>query len=154
MAVLLYNQIDAEFTGIEAEINWLLLESSAGNVSIALFGDWIDGELDKNEDVPRLPPMRIGATLDYALGPFGAYIRGVNAADQDKPGINETETDGYTRWDAGVDYHFDLNNDRELLLFLKGTNLSDEEIRLSTSFLRNISPEAGRSVELGFRLSL
>jgi len=153
-AVLLYNQIDAQFTGIEAEVNWLALESPAGNVSITLFGDWIEGELDNNDDVPRLPPLRVGATLDYALGPFGVYLRGVNAADQDNPGINETETDGYTRWDAGMDYHFKLGSDRELLVFLKGTNLSDEEIRLSTSFLRNIAPEAGRSVELGFRLRL
>jgi iron complex outermembrane recepter protein len=153
-AVMLYDQIDAQFVGIEAEVNWILLESSSGNVSLSLFGDWIEGELQSNEDVPRLPPMRFGGTLDYARGPFGAYVRGVTAAEQDKPGVNETETDGYTRWDAGVDYHFELSGDRELSVFLKGVNLSDEEIRLSTSFLRNIAPEAGRSVELGFRLTL
>jgi iron complex outermembrane receptor protein len=30
-------------------------------------------------------------------------------------------------------------------------NLADEEIRLSTSFLRDVAPEAGRSVEAGLR---
>lgn len=154
LPVLRYKQTDARFTGIEAELNWLLLESARGNFSLRLFGDWVEGELDNNDDVPRLPPLRLGATLDYALGPFGAYLQGVNAAGQDNPGVNETATDGYTRWDAGMDYHIGLNNNRELRLFLKGRNISDEEIRLSTSYLRNVAPEAGRSVELGFRLSI
>ncbi|MFT6957457.1 MAG: iron complex outermembrane receptor protein, partial [Halieaceae bacterium] len=38
-------------------------------------------------------------------------------------------------------------------LFLKLKNISDEEIRLSTSFLRDIAPEAGRSIEAGVRFN-
>lgn len=152
--VLFYEQNDARFFGIEAESTWLFLQSAQGDFKLTLFGDWLQGELDNNQDVPRLPPLRVGATLDYALGPLGAYVRGVNAADQDRSGSNESDTDGYTRWDAGVDYHVKLPRRGELLLFLKGTNLSNEEIRLSASFLRNIAPEAGRSIEVGFRLSL
>ena len=34
-----------------------------------------------------------------------------------------------------------------------GAPLGDEEIRLSTSYLRGFAPEAGRSVETGFRFS-
>ena len=76
-----------------------------------------------------------------------------DADDQDDPGDFETATDGYTRWDAGADYRFDLGDTRELLVFLKWKNISDEEIRLSTSFLRNVAPEAGESIEAGLRLS-
>jgi iron complex outermembrane recepter protein len=39
-------------------------------------------------------------------------------------------------------------------VFLRARNLLDDEIRNSTSFLRAFMPEAGRSVELGLRLSL
>jgi iron complex outermembrane receptor protein len=77
----------------------------------------------------------------------------VDAGDQDNPGDFETETAGYTRWDAGVDYSVTLANDVELLAFLKLKNISDEEIRLSTSFLRNFAPQAGESVEAGIRLT-
>ncbi len=38
-----------------------------------------------------------------------------------------------------------------LTLSLKLNNVSDEEIRLSTSFLRDVAPEAGRSLEAGIR---
>ena len=36
-------------------------------------------------------------------------------------------------------------------LFLYFHNVTDEEIRLSTSFLRDVAPEAGFSVEAGVR---
>jgi iron complex outermembrane receptor protein len=39
------------------------------------------------------------------------------------------------------------------MLFARGRNLGDDEIRLSTSFLRGFAPEAGRSLEVGIRLS-
>jgi iron complex outermembrane receptor protein len=77
----------------------------------------------------------------------------VDAGDQDNPGDFETETQGYTRWDAGVDYSMKLVGDVELLAFLKWKNISDEEIRLSTSFLRNFAPQSGESVEAGIRLT-
>lgn len=41
---------------------------------------------------------------------------------------------------------------RELAVFLEFKNITDEEIRLSTSFLRDVAPEADRSAELGVRL--
>ena len=42
----------------------------------------------------------------------------------------------------------------ELVLFLNVNNITDEEIRLSTSFLREFAPEPGISLEGGVRLML
>ena len=39
-----------------------------------------------------------------------------------------------------------------LLAFVKLKNITDEEIRLSTSFLRNYAPQPGESIEAGIRL--
>ena len=72
------------------------------------------------------------------------------AGDQDKPGDFERSTQSYTRWDIGGEYRFPIN-DNELIAFFAVENIADEEIRLSTSFLRDVAPEAGISVELGFR---
>jgi iron complex outermembrane receptor protein len=41
----------------------------------------------------------------------------------------------------------------DILLFAKGKNLLDENIRSSVSYLRNFSPDAGRSAEVGIRVS-
>jgi iron complex outermembrane recepter protein len=51
-----------------------------------------------------------------------------------------------------VHYHFDTANGN-WLIFLKANNLLDQEIRNSTSFLREIAPEPAQSLELGIRMS-
>jgi iron complex outermembrane receptor protein len=113
----------------------------------------ISGEFDDAGDVPRMPPRRLGAGLNWSDDNLGAWVRVVDAGDQDDPGDFETETDGYTRWDAGVDYRLGFQDDRELFFFLKWKNIGDDEIRLSTSFLRNYAPQAGESVEAGIRFA-
>ncbi len=80
------------------------------------------------------------------------YASVLDADDQDKPGPNEEATEGYTRWDAGAEYRLPLSGSGEMVLFAKLKNITDEEIRLSTSFLREVAPEPGRSIEAGLRL--
>ncbi|GHD35494.1 hypothetical protein GCM10007053_22470 [Halioglobus pacificus] len=116
-----------------------------------VWADYIRGELDSGDDVPRLPPMRIGGRLSWVSDRLDIWTRVVDADDQDRAGENEEETKGYTRWDAGADYRLGVA-DSEMVLFLAVNNITDEEIRLSTSFLRDVAPEAGLSVEMGLRL--
>ncbi|MFT4519893.1 MAG: iron complex outermembrane receptor protein [Halioglobus sp.] len=148
-----YEQDDADFYGIELDSSFHLADIADGGLAFGLFGDYISGEFDGAGDVPRMPPRRIGAELTWTGSALGAYVRVVDADDQSSPGQFETDTAGYTRWDAGVDYRMELSNSVELLAFLKWKNISDEEIRLSTSFLRNFAPQAGESVEAGVRLT-
>ena len=151
--VYLYQQDNADFYGIEFESEFRLFGGDTGDLWFGLFGDMISGEFDDNGDVPRLPPSRLGARLSWSGDALGAWVSVLNAADQDDPGEFETETSGYTRWDAGVDYRWRLRESRELVAFLKWKNIGDEEIRLSTSFLRNYAPEAGESLEAGLRFT-
>ena len=150
--IYLYSQDDAEFYGFEFDSEFPLTSLAGGEISLGVFGDMVSGEFDDAGDVPRLPPMRGGADLNWRADAWSAWVRVQVAADQDDPGDFETETEGYTRWDMGADYRMDIG-ESELLLFLKWKNVSDDEIRLSTSFLRNYAPEAGQSVEAGIRYS-
>ena len=151
--VYLYEQEDAVFYGIELEGSFQLVEAGAGGLFLGLRGDVISGEFDDSGDVPRLPPARIGGTLTWTGDAYSVWVDVLNAADQDNPGGFETETDGYTRWNIGADYRLDIGNDSNVLVFVKWKNIGDEEIRLSTSFLRNFAPEAGESVEAGIRFN-
>jgi iron complex outermembrane receptor protein len=54
---------------------------------------------------------------------------------------------------VGTQYQIAELHDTEILLFAKGKNLLNENIRNSTSYLRNFAPEPGRSAELGLRIS-
>ncbi|MBE9540376.1 MAG: TonB-dependent receptor [Proteobacteria bacterium] len=151
--VLIYAQDDAEFYGVEIESEFNLGELANGDITLALFADSIRGTLGNGEDAPRLPPLRISGRLDWSNQSWGFWTRVMNAAEQDRSGENEDTTDGYTRWDLGGDYRLPLAG-KELLLFASVKNITGEEVRLSTSFLRDVAPEAGRSLELGVRLEL
>lgn len=148
-----YTQEDATFYGVEFDSELHLFDVAGSAISLELSADLVRGELDDAGDVPRLPPARVGAELNWRADSFGAWVSVLHATDQDDPGAFETATDGYTRWDLGADYRWQLGAQRELLAFVKWKNISDEEIRLSTSFLRNVAPEAGSSVEAGLRFS-
>jgi len=151
--VYLYQQEDANFVGVELESNFHLTEFGNGALFLGIRGDMISGEFDSNGDVPRLPPMRIGGKLSWTGEAFSTWVSVLNASDQQDSGNFETETDGYTRWDIGADYRFSMTDDSDLLVFMKWKNIGAEEIRLSTSFLRNYAPEAGESIEAGIRFT-
>jgi len=152
-AVYDYLQEDTKFYGVEFESSFHLTDLGPGALALDLRGDAIRGDFKDNGDVPRLPPVRVGARLSWTGDAFGTWVSVLNAGDQDRPGDFETDTDGYTRLDLGADYRFSFAQERELLVFIKWKNITDEEIRLSTSFLRNYAPEAGQSVAAGIRFS-
>lgn len=151
-SVLAYAQDDAEFYGVEIDSEFKLLESAQGQLTLGLFGDSIRGKLDEGGDVPRLPPMRVGSRLAWESASWSVWTVFVAADEQDKPGVNEASSNSYSRWDLGGEYRVELAA-AELLLSLEVKNLSDEEIRLSTSFLRDVAPEAERSLVVGIRYS-
>ena len=151
--VFFFRQEDAKFYGVEFDVTTALGQALGGDVELRVFGDAITGELDNSGDVPLLPPLRFGSELNYQNGAFGSYLSVLNAADQDNPGEFENKTDGYTRWDAGVDYRFGDTDAKNALLYVKLKNITDEEIRNSVSVLRDQAPEAGRSIVAGVRIS-
>lgn len=140
LSCLNYTQQDARFSGLEAEVKLPLTDSQ----SLRLWGDYVRARFDRGGDIPRIPPARLGLSWDFASGPWSAQLSTTHALDQDKPGDNQDSTDGYTRLDAYLRYG--MNN---WALFVKGLNLTDEEIRNASSFLRDIAPEPGRSLVLG-----
>lgn len=146
-----YRHNDAEFYGAELESEFAVAELAGGELRLGVFGDTVRGELEGGGNVPRLPPLRLGARLSWTGEALELWTQVVDAAEQDRPGENESPTAAYTRWDLGAGYNLPLGN-TELLLFGKLNNITDEEIRLSTSFLREVAPEAGRGIEAGVRL--
>jgi iron complex outermembrane receptor protein len=139
-----YIQHDAKFTGLEAEVTLPMTETHA----LRLWGDAVRARFDNNGDVPRMPPARMGANWDFASGYWTTRLSITYAFKQDRPGTNQTDTEDYTRVDAYVRYGV-----KAWSLFIKGANLTDEEIRNSTSFLRDIAPEPGRSIVIGANYS-
>jgi iron complex outermembrane recepter protein len=69
---------------------------------------------------------------------------------QDKIADNELPTDGFTLAEADASYRLPVGSS-SVFLFLKGTNLLDEDARQHASPLKDIAPLPGRSWHLGAR---
>jgi iron complex outermembrane receptor protein len=143
LPIYVYTQEGAVFSGMEAELTIPL----AGVWELRLFGDTVRAELDRGGDVPRITPTRAGAELHYTAPSWEAALRTTRASRQNHPGELETATAGWTRVDAHLTWHPLANT----TLFVNANNLLDEEIRNASSYLRDVAPEAGRSITLGIR---
>lgn len=142
-----YTQANATFKGFEIELKIPFQD----HWNLRVFSDSVRATLDDGSDLPRITPMRIGGSLDFDLNHWSANLSATHAAKQNHPGDNESETDSYNRLDARVDYSF-TNAALDYTIFAKATNLTNAEIRNASSYLRDIAPEAGRSVQLGLRV--
>jgi iron complex outermembrane receptor protein len=75
----------------------------------------------------------------------------VNAASQTRLAEFETRTPGYDLVNAEVVWLLPFDLDVDLALYLKGQNLLDEDIRNSTSLLKDQAPQIGRNYIFGIR---
>jgi iron complex outermembrane receptor protein len=144
-----FDQTDVEFTGIEAEVRIDLLSESNRHLDMRLFTDFVNGEEDATgAKLPRVPPWRLGFALHGSWKSLDASLDAVFAGDQDDVADYELPTEGYTLLGASVSYTF---ADPGLYVFLRGSNLLDEDIRQHTSPLKDLVPLPGRSVHVGLR---
>jgi iron complex outermembrane receptor protein len=142
-----YTQANATFRGFETEVKIQFHPQW----NLRLFSDNVRATLDDGGDLPRITPARVGGSLDFNLNRWSANISATHVAKQNHAGDDESETDSYNRLDARVDYTFN-NAGTDYTLFAKATNLTNADIRNASSYLRDIAPEAGRSVQLGVRV--
>lgn len=106
--------------------------------------------LDGGGDLPRTPPLRLQSALSWQSAAFSTELRYSHYSKQDKVETLESATGSYNLLDANVSYYLDLF-DQQLAVYLKGQNLTDEDARVHTSFLKDKAPLPGRSIGLGIR---
>ena len=146
-------QANAIFRGYESKLVFPLMENRNGIVDLTLFSDYTRGTFTSGGNVPRMPPLRFGFQWDYTKQQWAANLRFTRAQAQNHFGANDTPTSGYYLLSIGGQYQIKDFHDAKILLFLKGNNLLNENIRNSVSYLRNFSPESGRGAEIGVRIS-
>ena len=96
-------------------------------------------------------PSRLGADIAWQLGNWTAGLGLMHVYDQDETAPGETETDGYNMVNANIAYRWTAGG-TDLQIFLDGSNLADEEARVSTSYLKDFAPLPGRTLEAGIRI--
>lgn len=146
-----WSQHDAHFRGAESELKFKLTENDWGRFDTRLFADTVRAEFtDGAGNVPRIAPGRVGASLLWKRDTWRASLGAIHYAKQDRVGDFETPTGGYTFVDAHLSYSFSAGP-AEWELFVDGKNLSDQDARNATSFLKDRAPLPGRAFLFGVR---
>ncbi|GAB3013042.1 TonB-dependent receptor [Bowmanella dokdonensis] len=146
LPVFLFQQQDADLYGFEVEMDWHFHD----NWRLDAFADYTRAELADGSNVPRIPPFRLGTSLHFELDNWHAEAGVTRYASQDKIARFETETDGYTLVSASINYYLPTEI-ADLTFFVKGDNLTDEDARVHSSFLKDVAPLPGRSIKLGIK---
>ncbi|MCW0221136.1 MAG: TonB-dependent receptor, partial [Prosthecobacter sp.] len=90
--------------------------------------------------------------IAYQRGALGGRLEGVYAAAQDRVSSGELPTDSYFLLNAAVTYTV-VRGPVTVDLYVKGVNLTDEEAREHTSFLKDRAPLSGRGFVTGVKLT-
>ena len=147
---------NALFYGAETEVQFHVIDRADQHLHVSLLGDTVHAEQTTDHvPLPRMPPFRLGVGLAFEQGRWSLGTEARHAFRQNRFSSGETATAGYTLVNAHVNYHVaSLDGTRlGLDLFLRGENLTDATARLSTSFLKDYAPLAGRGATFGARLS-
>lgn len=158
LPILVYQQDDINMYGLETEFVYQI----SSPLKMTIFGDYIKAQLsDKrtingsqtSRSLPRIPPMRVGATLNYQGDSFDSELSANHYFKQDDIALLETSTPAYTMVDFNFNYYLDnmpaINSD--MVLYIKGNNLTDEVALVHSSFLKNVAPLPGRNFSIGIR---
>ncbi len=146
LPLYIFTAQDVSLYGFEAQVSWQVTDEFTWRVQ----GDVLRARLDAGGELPRTPPARIATEFSYQGEVISADLFVSHNFEQTHTASLETSTDSYVMVDANVNYHFSLGQ-HNLAIYLKGINLTDEYAQVHTSFLKDLTPLAGRSVSLGIR---
>ncbi len=145
-------QGDASFVGGEGSLEFDLIHRGQHHVLVEAWGDYVRAELRKtSEALPRIPPLRLGSRLRYNGGTIRADLGLTKVATQDRIAPAEEETEGYSTLDMSVGYRLfagEITHD----FIIRGSNLTDQEARNHTSFLKELAPLPGREIRFMYRV--
>uniref|UniRef100_E1TFY3 TonB-dependent receptor n=1 Tax=Burkholderia sp. (strain CCGE1003) TaxID=640512 RepID=E1TFY3_BURSG len=146
-----YRGVRAEFYGIELDGKWRVFQKGPHQVDVEFTGDYTHARnMDNDQPLPRISPLRATVAVDYGYGPFGARAELQHAWGQHRVPENDLPTASYTKLGLLLTYKFRVGA-TDWLAYLRGDNLTNQDIRYASSVVRDIAPEGGRSVMVGLR---
>jgi len=154
LAVFAYQQNDARFFGADVELAANIIKQSDNTVTLKALFDFVNAEVDVtgNQHLPRTPPMRYGLGIDGQWGRFSGSIDYLRVDKQLDIADFELASDAYNDLTAYAEIKQPLSNGLLLTGFLQGKNLTNDEQRVHTSFIKDLAPAPARTIEVGFRL--
>lgn len=154
---LRFEQRNATFYGAELIGQLDVARFWGGTFGVEGQYDFVRAEFASGENVPRIPPHRLGGGIYWRDANWLAKVNLLHAFDQNQIGRFETRTDGYTLLNAELGYTQRLANSTyvpEFTIGLKGENLLNEDVRNHVSFKKDEVLLPGANVRLFGRIKL
>ncbi|MFC5520907.1 TonB-dependent receptor [Polaromonas jejuensis] len=151
-----YTGVRARFVGLEASGNIRLIEG-ASSLDLALRGDVVRAtNLSNGQPLPRIAPMRLGASLLWASGPWGSSVGFDHSLAQNRVAAGQRATSAYTLWNLATTYRMKAGAS-SLLWYAKVDNLTNQLAYSAASVLTTTAfpkaPLPGRSLKLGLQVA-
>ena len=147
-----YGQQGAHFRGVEGEASLLLTGNERRGLTARFIGDYTRATLDDGDNVPRIPPYRIGGGLDWQSDPFDANFMLSYFGKQNKPGAYDTPTPGYVSLNAALAWR-PFENNRNIEFALVGQNLTNDVQRDASAFNKDDVVMPGRNVRFVVKIA-
>lgn len=152
-AIFNYENLAAEFYGLEAQARTNIFNDANKALDLEVRGDYLQARnRDTDDHLPRIAPARLGGSAIYTVDKVTMRLDTTYNFEQKDTAPNELSTDDFVMVDFGVNFNIPTKQ-TDTTLYIKATNLLDEEARNHVSFLKDQAPLAGRSVMLGLRSS-
>jgi iron complex outermembrane receptor protein len=151
-----YSESRARLWGFEAEID--LQVSKENPLGLHLYGqlDYVNGrDLSANDYLPRITPLRGKIGAKYLFSNASVYAESIFVAPQNKTASEELSTDSYQLVNIGGAYQLNSRSSSAVRweIYGRGTNLTNEEARVHSSFLKDVAPLRGRAFLAGVKVS-
>jgi iron complex outermembrane receptor protein len=146
LRVVNFIQTGSRFTGAEASVGLALHSSLWLNLGM----DFVDAqETENGTPLPRIPPIRGKAGLEFMRGGLNIKPEIVIAGDQHQTFTGETRTPGYTVLNLKASYTIPQQHLAHQFA-AEVFNVGDRLYRNHSSFIKDLAPEIGRGVKFTY----
>jgi iron complex outermembrane receptor protein len=147
---LRYTQLGAHFRGLEGKASYDLWHIDDGILKIDMMGDYVRATLAGGDNVPRIPPWRLGGGLSWESPKLDAGFQVQQVGKQNYPGVFDTSTPGFVSVNAQIAWRpFTSNSNIEIALM--GRNLADTVQRNAAALNKDLVVSPGRNIQLSVR---
>lgn len=142
----LYSQDNASFTGAELSAEATFNRYIGGFLNF----DTVRARLtDRDEDLPRIPPVRARLGLDLRYRDLNVRPEVLLTARQKNVSPLEGETAGYGLFNVGATYTIGRQHHAHIFS-VNAYNLTNKLYRNHLSFVKDLVPEIGRGIRFGY----
>jgi iron complex outermembrane receptor protein len=143
LTVVRFTSADSQLWGFEAHLDL----GVTNQIWLILGGDAVRGELRADSTpLPRIPPHRLWAGLRFETKGFHVEGEVKNVGKQTRVYGAETPTDGYTVVNLNASYQLTTGTTVHTFT-VRLDNAADELYRSHLSYIKDLTPEMGRSLK-------